>query len=165
MSVDSTTGLEQLLRACGLAWMIDSHAPPEEAIPYLLRLLDAASHESRKRFGSDGPRFSEEVLAAEYERNPHKVQAFLQRLASVKSPQILVMIWRILQGMQIESINLQYRREESFCLRVVLSSPYEAKTENYESEDISDAAVLRHLGISKVNDQPVFDGFYPLRLT
>jgi hypothetical protein len=33
----------------------------------------------------------------------------------------------------------------------------------YESTNIRDAALLRHLGIMTINGAPVFDGFYALR--
>ena len=165
MSVHSTGSLESLLRKCGLGWKIDGHAPPEDAIPHIVRLLDAATDEAHQRFGSAAPEFTEEAISAEYERNPHKVEAFLQVLGSVKSPSILVLIWRILQGMEIDTLDVQYQKQESFRLRVVLRSPYDAESpETYESQDISDAVFLRHLGIAKVNDRPVFDGYYALRL-
>ena len=37
-------------------------------------------------------------------------------------------------------------------------------TEHYESNDIDDAVILRHLGILKIGNQGTFDGFYALNV-
>jgi hypothetical protein len=56
--------------------------------------------------------------------------------------------------------------EKSFLLKVALSSPYVGgKPEVYESNDIDSAALVRHFGIMKMGDAPVFDGFFPLHLS
>jgi hypothetical protein len=77
---------------------------------------------------------------------------------------MLIMVWRILQGMRIQEVDMAYREQKSFRLRVVLNSPYEDASEVYESSDIGDAKLLRHLGTLEVDGKPVFDGFYPLRV-
>src|SRR5206468_3553649 len=112
------------------------------------------------------PSFNGEALAAEYRRNPHKVRAFLQALGSVRSPDMLIMVWRVLQGMGIASVQLDYQSEEAFRLRIRLSSPHESQSlEEYESDDIKDAAVLRHFGTTNgAGGRPVYSGFYALNL-
>ncbi len=164
MSSKSNGVLEKLLRENDLGWIIDWYVPPGKAIPSLLRLLDSASKESRERFGDSGPQFSEQVLANESKQNPHKVKAFLQVFGATRSPHMLVMAWRILQGMRIQQIDMAYREKKSFHLRCVLNSPYEDKPEVYESSDIVDAMLLPHLGIMEMDTGPMFEGFYPLRL-
>jgi hypothetical protein len=91
------------------------------------------------------------------------VKAFLQALGATRSPEMLVMVWRILQGMRIQEIDMTYRERDSFRLRCVLNSPYEVKPEVYESSDIVDAMLLSHLGIMEMDKGPVFEGFYPSR--
>jgi hypothetical protein len=116
--------------------------------------------------------FSEETLIAEYDRNPHKVTAFLQALVSTRSPQMLVMAWRVLQGADIQAIDMKYEnlrpawplRNPQFEMRITLSALEGESPEVYESSDVFDATVLRHFGLAKANEQPLFDGFYPLRL-
>src|SRR5688572_8662437 len=98
--------LEKLLRDNDLAWVIDWFVPPEQARESLLGALEEANRESSSRFGPGAPQLTEEVLAHEYQRNPHKVQAFLQALASSRTPALLVMVWRILQGMRIEQVDM-----------------------------------------------------------
>lgn len=157
--------LESLLRACELGWMIDWYAPPDQALPFLRNALEQATLESRRRLGAQAPTFGEDVLGAEYKRNPHKIRAFLQVLGATRTPQILVMAWRILQGSDIAEVQLSYAARSRFQLRIVLSNPYDQASEEYESSDINDAAVLRHFGITTQEGAPLFHGLYPLRIS
>lgn len=165
MSETMTDPLEQLIRQAGEGWMIDWFAPRHQAIPHLRRALEQADQRAVQRFGEHEPRLTVEALLHEQKGNPHRVRALLQILPAVRSPDMLVMAWRIMQGMNIDSIRMEYEQEQSFLLRVRLKSMYEGnEPEEYETTDIDDAVVLRHFGIMKMNDRPVFDGFYPLRV-
>ena len=76
---------------------------------------------------------------------------------------MLVMVWRLLQGAEVAEVELHYRLQKSFGLRVKVVSAEGEPEEVYESDDIDDAAVFRHFGILKMDDHPVFDGFYALQ--
>lgn len=165
MSDETIDPFEQVIRASGQGWLIDWYAPKEQALPNLRQILATANARGQARLRGDAPNLTPEALAAEYRRNPHKVNAFLQVIGSVATPDFLVMAWRILQGMDIAELALSYRSQESFQMRVRLRSPYEGgEDEIYESQDIDDAVILRHLGVMKMDDKPIFDGFYPLNL-
>ena len=73
------------------------------------------------------------------------------------------MAWRIIQGMKIKSVLLNYQRQESFAMQVTLQSPYGDGDEKYSSDKIQDFAVFRHIGTMEVSNSPVFEGFYALR--
>ena len=120
MSQSSAEILEALLRSNGLGWMIDMYAPKEQAIPAYADLLDRVAAEYRLRCGAAVP-FSPEALKAEAERNPHKVQAFLQLLRPSRSPAMLVMVWRVLQGFGIRAMSMDYRELDSFRLSFTLA--------------------------------------------
>ena len=79
---------------------------------------------------------------------------------------MLVMVWRIFQGWKISRVSMQYDEDQAvFRLEVALAnSPYDTQEEIYESTDIGDAALLRHFGIMTMDDKPIFDGFYALKL-
>jgi hypothetical protein len=77
---------------------------------------------------------------------------------------MLLMVWRIIQVMEIKDVQLSYLRQRSFLLRVILESPHGEEDEPYESDKISDFALFRHIGIMEIGNSPVFDGFYPLRV-
>jgi len=166
MSQSSAEILEALFRGNGLSWMIDMYAPREQAIPAYIDLLDRITAEYRTRCGG-AVSFSPEALQAEAERNSHKVQAFLQLLRPDRSPAMLVMVWRVLQGLSIREVDMNYRERDSFRLSFTLAGIGDSgqdQLETYQSMDISDAALVRHLGATKVADKPLFDGFYALRL-
>ena len=164
MTPDSPAVLERLLRDNGLGWMIEMFAPPDHAIPHLLEQLGRVAAEYRARIQVDVS-FAPEALAVEAERNPHKVRAFLQALGTSRSADMLVMVWRILQGLSIRKVAMDYREQEVFRLVVTLARPGEGQDvlEEYQSSDINDAALVRHFGITTVNGGPLFDGFFPTR--
>jgi len=75
------------------------------------------------------------------------------------------MVWRILQGLSIREVVMNYREQREFSLSVTLARPGEEKEqlEKYHTDDINDAALLRHFGITTVDGRPLFDGFLPMR--
>ena len=161
----ATDPFEQIIRASGQGWLIDWYAPKEEAMPNLRQILVTVNARARALFGGSAPSLTPESLVAEFKRNPHKVGAFLQVIGSVKTPDILVMVWRILQGMNIAQLTVNYVSEQAFEMSVRLTSPdHGGREEVYQSQNIDDAVILRHLGAMKMNDLPIFDGFYPLNL-
>jgi len=165
MSSVATDPFEAMIREAGEGWLIDWFAPPEQAIPSLHETLRRAEDAARQRLGQDAPRLTPETLVETYARNPHKVRAFLQVIGSVASPHILVLVWRILQGIEIVAIRMEYDAAGLFHLYVKLaSSNADGTPEEYESNDIDDSVVLRHLGTLKMGSQGAFDGFYPMNL-
>ncbi len=164
MTLESSVILERLLRDYDLGWMIDMYSPRDRAVPDLLNKLERLTDGFRSRFGHDVS-FSPETLRAEAERNPHKARAFLQALGTSGNQDMLLMVWRILQGMTIRDVKMDYREQESFSLIVTLArtSQEHDDLEEYHTNDIKDAALLRHFGIMKVDSRPLFDGFFPLR--
>jgi hypothetical protein len=164
MTPRSPAILEQLIRDNELGWMIDMYSPPDRAIPFLIEQLTRLTAEFRNRFGYEVS-FAPEQLRAEAARNPHKIRAFLQALAASGSMDMLLMVWRILQGLSIREVTMNYVEQEAFRLVVTLARPGQDQDdlETYSSDDINDAALLRHFGITTVDGRPLFDGFFPLR--
>ena len=163
MTTDAPRNLEELIRLSGEGWLIDWYLPKEAALPHLRSLLQRADERLRQRCPNAGYRIDEQTLLAEYRKSPHKVRAFLQAAGETVSPDMLVMAWRLLQGAEVAEVELQYQLQKRFGLRVKVTSPEGQPEEIYESSDIDDAAVFRHFGILKMDDHPVFDGFYALQ--
>jgi hypothetical protein len=157
--------LDRLLRANDLGWMIDMYGPRDQAIPFLIDQLHRVAERYQSRVGVHVS-FAPETLEHESAHNPHKVRAFLQALGCTRSPDMLVMVWRVLQGLSIREVNMTYRERDTFDLRVVLARPGDAgdQLEDYSTQDINDASLFRHFGIATVSGRPLFDGFFPLRL-
>ena len=112
----------------------------------------------------DKPDLSEDAIVAEFARNPQKVRGFFQALGGTRTPDMLLMAWRIIQGMEIKEIQLSYQRQQAFEVRVVLQSPYGGEDAPYISSNIHDFALLRQIGVHEVSGRPVFDGFYALKV-
>ena len=164
MTPESPAVLERLLRDNGLGWMIDMFAPPDQAIPHLLEQLNRVAAAYRDRIRVDVS-FAPEALAEEAKRNPHKVRAFLQALGTSRPANMLVMVWRTLQGLSIRKVTMDYHEQKSFSLVVTLARPGEGQDilEEYRSSDINDAALVRHFGITTIDGLPLFEGFFPMR--
>jgi hypothetical protein len=116
MTTESPAILERLLRDNDLGWMIDMYSPRDRAIPFLLDQLDSLTAEFRSRFQREVS-FSPDALRAEAERNPHKIRAFLQALGASRNPDMLLMVWGILQGLSIKEVTMSYREQEAFLAR------------------------------------------------
>lgn len=163
MSDSHPTNLEDLIRDSGESRLIDDHVPKAEAMPRVRRLLsDAQACAVARGLGASVP-LEESAIIKEYVRNPANVKAFLQALRITSTPEMLLMVWRIIQGMEIQTIKASYERQASFQLQVVLRSPYEEKDERYESSIGGDLRLLKHVGVFEIDRKPVFDGFYAQR--
>src|SRR5436853_3511064 len=107
--------LEDVIRKAGEGWLIDLYHPKESAIPNLRKILSDANDWGKQRFGGNAPSLTDDAIVSTYAKNPHKVRAFLQVIGSA-SPQVLVMVWRILQGMTIQAVRMEYEQDKPFHL-------------------------------------------------
>jgi hypothetical protein len=164
MSTNPPTNLEEAIRQSGESWLIESFAPPSEAMNHIRRTLGEVDRRAKSRLGGNAPDISESSLLMEYRSNPRRVKGFFQALGASRTPDMLLMAWRIIQGMEIKEIELSYLRQQSFQVKVILESPYGEEDEPYISSDIDDFKLFRHIGVLKIGDNPVFDGFYPLNV-
>ena len=164
MSTSPPTNLEEAIRQSGEGWLIDMFALPSEAVNHLRRTLEAVRREATVRLRSNAPNLTEEAIVAEFGRNPVRVRGFFQALGGTRTPQMLLMVWRIMQGMEIKTVELSYARQRSFQLSVTLESPYGEEDQPYVSTSIQDFALFRHIGTLEISGGPVFDGFYPLKI-
>lgn len=162
MTNSSSESLEELIHAASQDWLIHQHAPAENALPYLQSLIDQAGERYRIRWGNDEPRLDLNWMMQEQNLNPHKVQAFLQALGSTENPDMLLMVWCILEGWSIQKVQMEYIIQNAFQLQVTLQSKCGEAV--FESASINDAALLRHFGIMTMDGMPIFDGFYALKL-
>ncbi|HRX87126.1 MAG TPA: hypothetical protein P5572_19035 [Phycisphaerae bacterium] len=166
MSSQQPDRFEEIIRNAGESWLIDSFASRDQALSHLRKRLTEVQACAASRGGSaPASRIDEHVLIATYTTNRERVRAFLQALGTVSTPEMLLMVWRIQEGWAIASASMEYVQEQNFQLCVQLAWPdRNLGPEDYKSNDIDDAALLRHLGILKIDDKPVLDGFYALSL-
>jgi hypothetical protein len=163
MSTLEAHSLEEAIRQAGEGWLIDS-APPGEAVNHLRQALAVVERVARERLGADAPDFSDAAIVAELQRRPAQVRGFFQALGGNRTPEMLLMVWRIIQGMQIKRVELDYERWQSFAISVILESADGVEDAPYHSTNINDFSLFRHIGILVASGRPVFEGFYPLRV-
>jgi hypothetical protein len=164
MSRATPPGLEETIRRSGEEWLIDWSVSPSEAMAHIRQALAAVDRQAKERLGGNAPELSEASLVHEYQKSPQRVRGFFQALGTTRTPEMLLMAWRVIQGMEIKRVELDYLRGQSFRAQVVLESPYGGGEETYRTEDINDFGLLRHFGILTIDGRPVFEGFYPMRL-
>jgi hypothetical protein len=101
-------------------------------------------------------------LIEEHGRNPHRVQTLLQAMAFVCSPEMLAMLWMVLLGARLEAVRYEYQREKKSHLEVVVLLPDLRTKRTFTSDEHWDAAILKLAALSKSNDLPIIESFYPL---
>lgn len=161
MNAQAELTLENAIRKSGEGWVIDLFAPKGGALVHIQQTLEKVNQLASSRLGTSAPNLSERAIVAEFGRNPARVRGFFQILGGSRTPAMILMVWRIMQGLEIKEVELSYHWQRDFHVRVVLASPN--GDEPYESSDINDFAIFRHFGVLQINNRPVFDGFYPLR--
>lgn len=159
----NATTLEEAIRDAKEDWLIDLFQPSEGAIPHLRQVLQKVHDLGQQRLGGNAPNLTEAAVIEEYNRHPLQVRGFFQSLGGTRTPEMLLMVWRIIQGMEVKDVRLTYQKRRIFEVRVVLESPYEEEDPPYSSTTIQDFALFRHLGIME-SDGPIFDGFYALKV-
>ena len=105
---DQEKQLETVLRNRGLAWAIDMFPPSSHATAHYLQALSQLEDYFKAR-GLSTISFSPDSLEQLVSVSPYKADAFLQALVSICSTPILCAAWRILQGMEVQSIEMRVR--------------------------------------------------------
>ena len=163
MSTSSIT-LEDVFRQSGARRLLDRFDSPAAAIAHVSKKLQDVNEEAKRRLGANAPELTETILLSESARNSQHVRGFLQALASASTPVMLLMAWRIIQGMNVQEVQVTYFRQRQFEVHVVLEAPNGETDPPYISSRIHDFALLRHIGIIEISGTPVLDGFYALQV-
>lgn len=157
----ATMELEKLLKARGFEWAIRAYSPSDKAAAhYAEKFSEIEKFMVDRGIGNSAPAFDD--LVSLQDSNPYKLDAFLEALVSLRSSEMIVGAWRMIQGMQLQSLELIFENASSFALKVSLNSPY-GETEVYSTNDIDDMNFVRHLMKSKSGDRPIINGFFALR--
>lgn len=153
--------ITQLMRQREFGWAIQLYSPPSEAGDYYANRMSLLRNFLAERgVGECAPNL--DALESLVQFNSFKVDAFLEAMVSLKSVEILAAAWRLIQGMQVQALDLRYQHADSFSMTVTLESPYN-ETEVYQTSDIDDMNFVRHLMKSKSGNRPIINGFFSLR--
>jgi hypothetical protein len=160
------TDLISLIRESGEDWLLRVERTEDLSVAHVRRGLDAAYTAYREKFSNlqpGEPQFDDDAVCAEAVANPHRVRALLQALGA-SSPLMVALVWRVVQGDTILRIDMRYEHEKRFELRVSIENRVTARTADFAFDRIEDATFLRHLGIMRDGNEPIFDGYYALNI-
>ena len=143
-----------------MKWWIKAAGGEDAIFAHVLDLMTRFSSAYSKRYKIKAEPFSIFTLR---KKRVYQVKAFVQALAETSNIEMLVMVWRIIMGTGIKKIETSYIKETSYTMSIVLESPY-GELDNFNSNSIDDAKLLRHLGILKSDGKPVFHGFFALHV-
>lgn len=165
MNRDDSSTLEEVIRNSGEGALIDDYHSPSKALPWIRGKLEEVMREAKTRGRDRSVLLSDDALKTEYGKNPLKLKSLFQAVRTDPTPGMLLMAWRVIQGMEIKELAVEYRaRLGEFRMAVTLESPYDGGEEEvYESSSIRDFRLLRHLGVFEVNGVQAMMGFYPLK--
>ncbi|HYO65530.1 MAG TPA: hypothetical protein VEU33_05560 [Archangium sp.] len=148
--------MRQLFDTAGVGWALKEGAETE-ARRYLQEIQAVqAEYERLLSEPLASPLF--EQLVEESEALTPLIQAF----ASPTSASIRVMIYCILKGAEIRRVHYAYELERRSHLTIDVELS-DGRSLRFESEDLWDAEVLRHFGMTKRGGRPILEGYYAFR--
>ena len=151
MSTEREETLSKLLEENGLTWALAGDAG---AAGRILGVLEATASEYRTHFGSDV-----DLLAAARAK-PDEMRAFLQTLTAGVSPAFLALVARILlRGAKVVCVRFEFEARKTLSLHVEIADP-DGRRYAFDSTDLWDVQILRHLGLMKAGGVPFIDGYY-----
>jgi hypothetical protein len=146
--------LESLLHAAGVGWLLQE--AKDTRLTQILNEMDELSTYLRDRQLSQTPDLLQEAAT-----EPTELRPLVQLFASPTSTTIRAMAYCVLRGADIQSVSFEYRLEQVAKLRIELSHPHaRGSTIEFESDNLWDAEVLRHVGMMKRGGRPVLHGYY-----
>lgn len=96
---------------------------------------------------------------------PTKAAAFFELDTLRSSTEMKIAVWLILQGWEIDRVEVDVRRRQSSMVRLVLRAPYGDEETTYESDDPEDIRLIRHFGTITINNQPEFQGYHAFAMS
>jgi hypothetical protein len=147
--------LRHILEASDATWKHALSEPVgEQWLTNVAERLDAFAAEYERRFGN-----RPDPLRA-FSADPVDVAAFFQIDTVTASIEIMIMVWRVLSGCELERIDFNYVKDRAWHLKVELRTP-DGGREAYQGTEPFDFKVLRHFGVSASNGRLLLLGYYP----
>jgi len=108
------------------------------------------------------PELSEEYLVKRHQGGFSQTNGLLQTICFPHTPQMLFAVYRICQGFNIEELTVSYNKV--FNIKIKVKHIVDDIEEAYESDNVFDFTILRHIACFTMDNKPILDGFYPLRI-
>jgi len=154
--------LRSLLYAANLGWFL------ERDRDFIIRRLEEFARTYAEKISGvssiELPRSASiPDLFAEYQKHPHRMRALLQAVAFGCSPEILAMVWTVLQGSKIERLSYDYERRKISRLTCEVIFP-DGSLHTFIGQNHWDTAILRLASLSLIDGKPLIESFYPLHV-
>jgi hypothetical protein len=157
--------VEDAFRRTGCGWILE--AADHELAVHRERdsLLDAVTLEIEEFRKEYYVRFGERPDPFDLLReNEEKAVAFFQSFTGPPmSVDARIVIWRLLIGFELLSLELNYKKRQGFQVRFVVGARHGTPDKEYTTDNPWDFSILRHLGMYTVSGKLVLDGYYALR--
>lgn len=153
MRDEDTTKLASLLDASGVGWLLQQD--PEVRLRQIATELTELSDELSRRLAPARIDALGEML-----KEPLALKPLVQMFASPTTCAMRAMVYCVLRGMEITSIDFSYRLKRTVMLTVSVRDDATGHELTFESDSVWDAEILRHLGIMAMGKKPILHGFY-----
>lgn len=153
MRREEATNLADLLGACGVDWLLaeDRDARLGQIATEIAQLSD----ELNRRLAPTKIDVLDEMM-----NEPVALKPLVQMFASPTSCTMRAMVYCVLRGMEIVSIDFSYRMKQTVALAVSVHNDVTGQELTFVSDLVWDAEILRHMGIMVMGKKPVLHGFY-----
>lgn len=148
--------MRSLLVRAGVSWAVGGTDVDDRLQKYL---EDVAALESEYRGVFGRPT----QLLSDMEADP-SLDPLVQTFAMPMTATMRLMVYCVLRGARIKSVNYEYQAERTSRIRVEVEFA-DGTRPVFESEEHWDALVLHHLGFAKSGSRPLIDGYFGFRNT
>lgn len=165
MSTIHIDPLEELVRDCQMGQLIDWYS-----LETIKEVLEQTAGEAKRRYANDAFGFSSRELRDKFDRFSDDVRAFFQAFAATFEPALLVMAWEMIQGIEIETLEVSFKHKCHFSMQVKLRRDgtihpdWDEHADTFESENIFDLRLVRHFVPFRVKQGPLIASFHSLFL-
>jgi len=153
MQREESTKLAALLEACGVGWLLAEHR--DERLDQIALEIAQLSNELTQRLAPAKIDVWSEMMS-----EPMALKPLVQMFASPTSGTMRAMVYCVLRGMEIVSIDFSYRAKRAVSLTVSVQHDVTGQEHTFTSDLVWDAEILRHLGIMMMGKKPILHGFY-----
>jgi hypothetical protein len=166
MTTDVAETLATVVNATGEDWMLsgDNALVATSAVASSIETAEAVYRQIIAPGSSVVPPLSIPNVIAEHQRNPQRIKALLQAIGARFSPAFVALVWRLVNGDLIETVQMNYRGEDGgFAMTVEAREPDTDTLRSFSTHEIRDSRLFRHLSITETNGIARFSSFLALR--
>lgn len=142
---------------------IARHFPQEKDMPWMKTEYLTPEAEEVQEALQDYPLaiFDVKAIFQKTELTPGE-RAFLDTFSLPLSPHFRIMVYCIaVLNSDILSLEMKYEEKKCFLFQVILKHPDKPKeTITFNFDDIYTAVAIRSFGIMKIDNKPVFEGYF-----